>query len=205
MGVQQRREREKQQRRKDILSAARSLFWKKGYDGTTMPAIARAAELAPGTLYLYFSNKDSLYVELLLEGYELMQRQLQQAVETETEPARRGEALIEAFFQFAHECPEYFDIIFFVIQKEHSGWEETFDTQQLLRLEARLNACKQIAADALRALGGLNSEAELTRTVDAVWTMLAGVVFFFRRKKGQETFHGMTSEAKRIIIKGLIQ
>ena len=116
MGVQQRREREKQKRRKDILDAARSLFWKKGYDGTTMPAIARAAELAPGTLYLYFSNKDSLYLELLLEGYELMQRQLQQAVESETEPARRGEALIEAFFQFAREYPEYFDIIFFVIQ-----------------------------------------------------------------------------------------
>jgi AcrR family transcriptional regulator len=205
MGTKQRREREKQERRRAIVSAARSLFLKKGYDGTTMPEVARAAELAPGTLYLYFPNKDSLYVELLLEGYEILRQRLAKAVDGETEPSSQAGALIESFFAFARECPEYFDIIFFVIQREHlaADWKETFDTSQLLRLESRLNECKAIAASVLKMIYRFSDGSEaLTRTVDAVWTMLAGVVFFYRRKSG-DVFRSATAEVKALILKGL--
>ena len=43
MGTQERRARERQERREQIIVAARRLFWKQGFTRTTMPEIAAAA------------------------------------------------------------------------------------------------------------------------------------------------------------------
>ena len=47
-------------KRSAILSAAKSTFIKDGYAATKMSDIAAAAGVAPGTLYLYFENKEAL-------------------------------------------------------------------------------------------------------------------------------------------------
>ena len=48
-------------RRSEILTAAAKVFGLKGYDATHMLDIAKAAELAKGTLYLYFPSKEVIY------------------------------------------------------------------------------------------------------------------------------------------------
>jgi AcrR family transcriptional regulator len=48
-------------RRGEILDAALELFGKKGFAQTRMDDIAKSADLAKGTLYLYFSSKDEIY------------------------------------------------------------------------------------------------------------------------------------------------
>ena len=64
MGIKERREREKEQRRNDILDAAEQMFFEKGYNATKMDDVAEKAELSKGTLYLYFKNKEELYFGL---------------------------------------------------------------------------------------------------------------------------------------------
>lgn len=66
MGIQERKEREKERRRQQILVAAKRMFSEKGYNRTTMEDIANEAELSPGTLYLYFKNKEELFASLSL-------------------------------------------------------------------------------------------------------------------------------------------
>ena len=56
MVTARRKEREKEQRRNEIVDAAEKLFFEKGYEGVSMDDVARDAELAKGTLYLYFKN-----------------------------------------------------------------------------------------------------------------------------------------------------
>ena len=80
MGTQERREREASQRREVILASAKRVFWQKGYQGATMPEIAAKAELAPGTLYLYFASKGALYAEILAGGYDLLRQRLARAL-----------------------------------------------------------------------------------------------------------------------------
>lgn len=118
MGTRERRQREAQRRRGDILNAARKLFWKNGYAGTTMPQIAAAVQLAQGTLYLYFPGKDALYAELLAEGYELLRRHLEATLAKPSLPRQAAGALLDGFLGFARQFPEYFDVIFFLLQKE---------------------------------------------------------------------------------------
>ncbi|MEN6424710.1 MAG: TetR/AcrR family transcriptional regulator [Phycisphaerales bacterium] len=60
-----RKERERQQHRQEILSAALRLFAEKGFHSVSMQEIAVAAEFATGTLYNFFPSKEELFFELL--------------------------------------------------------------------------------------------------------------------------------------------
>lgn len=68
MGIQERREREKLIRRDQILDAALNVFQKYGWSESTMDQVADEAELAKGTLYLYFKDKEEIYAGLGARG-----------------------------------------------------------------------------------------------------------------------------------------
>lgn len=209
MGTRERKARERERRRGDILAAARQCFWKHGYAHATMPQIARAAELAPGTLYLYFPSKSALYAELLVEGYDKFTPRLRARIAEETEPEKQAEALIDAFFEFACDCPEYFNIIFFLLQQEgHGPRQESLGGDLLERIQAKENACKAIAAQALRGMprpqpGAARGDTNGTAAVDAMWSMLAGVVFFFRGD-GPDALAAVAEEAKKILLNAIL-
>ena len=200
MGTKQRRRREAAQRRQSILDAAKEVFWQRGYSRATMPQIAEKAELAPGTLYLYFPGKDALYVELLLEGYDLLIERLEAQTRDHDEAAEQAAALIDAFFGFARDFPEYFDIIFFLIQQESGSWEAAFQTDQIRRLRAKEDVCKRVAAEALERIHFGGSETQAA-TIDAVWGMLAGVVFYFRKERN---FDDVAAQAKALLLRAVL-
>jgi AcrR family transcriptional regulator len=54
-----------EERRRQLLMAARSLFLKKGFRGTTTEEIARKAGLTKGAIYFHFKNKEDILFELL--------------------------------------------------------------------------------------------------------------------------------------------
>jgi AcrR family transcriptional regulator len=180
MGTQERRRREADGRRREILRAAQQLFWQNGYGGTSIPGIARAAELAPGTIYLYFPSKEALYVELLIEGYEILHARLTAEAQRPVPPAAQASRLLDVFLAFAREYPEYYDIIFFLVQKERSGgWEGNFPVEAVTQVRAHEAACKAVASGIL-SRAGLKDPKRRTETVEAVWSMLSGVIFHFR-------------------------
>jgi hypothetical protein len=52
----------------EILDAARTVFAQRGFAGATIDAIALAAGVAKGTVYLYFESKRELFLASLREG-----------------------------------------------------------------------------------------------------------------------------------------
>ncbi len=70
MGVPERRQREKSERRESILVGAERVFVRKGILSATMEDIAREAELSKGALYLYFQSKDELFLTIALRALE---------------------------------------------------------------------------------------------------------------------------------------
>jgi AcrR family transcriptional regulator len=63
-----------EKRREQLLSAARKLFVRKGYRGTTTEEIARAAGVTKGALYFHFDSKEEILLELLKVNAETMGR-----------------------------------------------------------------------------------------------------------------------------------
>ncbi|MET4635408.1 TetR/AcrR family transcriptional regulator [Kaistia defluvii] len=52
-------------KREQIMRGASQVFLEKGFDAASMNDIARAAGVSKGTLYVYFANKEQLFVELI--------------------------------------------------------------------------------------------------------------------------------------------
>ena len=64
MGIAERKQREKEQRRQHILQVAETIFLEKGINSSTMDEIAAVCELSKGTLYLYFKSKEELFLDI---------------------------------------------------------------------------------------------------------------------------------------------
>ncbi len=62
------------ERRRQILDAALTLFARHGYAGTTTKAIAREAGITEGLIYHYFGGKAELLVELAKQRSALLQQ-----------------------------------------------------------------------------------------------------------------------------------
>ncbi len=106
-----RREREKQNRRDEILRAAWEIFASKDYDSATIDDIAAAAELSKGTVYLYFQNKADLFLSTLEMGIEKVSSVLQEVVSSSDDPVSGLKQIVECMLAFFEENLGFFKIM----------------------------------------------------------------------------------------------
>ena len=108
MGLKERKEREKENRRGMILEAGQKLFIEKGLASTTMDDIARECELAKGTLYLYFRSKEILFMSIVLRGLTLMYDMMAASQEGLSDPVAKLSGVGKAHQRFYDENPDLF-------------------------------------------------------------------------------------------------
>ena len=100
MGIKERKERERGRRRQQIMVAAKRVFSKKSFNKATMEDIAKEAELSPGTIYLYFKNKEELFASLSLRILQYMSIRLEHVHnEKDKAPKEKLKALKEALYE----------------------------------------------------------------------------------------------------------
>jgi AcrR family transcriptional regulator len=80
-----RKEREREIRSNEILSAAAKIFAVKGFTHTTLDEIAEASEFGKGTLYNYFQNKEELYSAIVENIFDLFVKNLREIDNTTTD------------------------------------------------------------------------------------------------------------------------
>ena len=114
MGVAERRQREKEARRQAILDAARECFFKDGFEATTVSQITDRVELSTGTLYLYFKNKEEIYVSILEEGLDILYELMRGSEKPDVSAREILEGYSEAYYKFYTDYGQYFDIMFFL-------------------------------------------------------------------------------------------
>ena len=66
-GIKPRWARRKEARPQEVLAAALDLFVERGYAATRLDDIAKHAGVSKGTLYLYFANKEDLFMAMVRE------------------------------------------------------------------------------------------------------------------------------------------
>jgi AcrR family transcriptional regulator len=106
-----RKERERLARRDEIERAARKVFAEKGFAASTLEEIAEAAELAKGTIYLYFENKESLFFSLIEEALEGQARILHEVHEEFPSARERLTEVIRRYVSYLLERRDVFKIL----------------------------------------------------------------------------------------------
>ncbi|MEX0602282.1 MAG: helix-turn-helix domain-containing protein, partial [Bacteroidota bacterium] len=113
MGIPERKEREKELRREEILKAAQAIFFEKGLQNATMEEIAEAAELSKGTLYLYYSSKEDLYLAVMIRGMEILYEMFAKSVSNAPTPLHAIKALGETYLEFFNTHRMFFRMFHF--------------------------------------------------------------------------------------------
>jgi AcrR family transcriptional regulator len=143
LGVKERRAREKEGLRQEILDAARELFVREGYEAVSMRKIAGKIEYSPTTIYLHFRDKSELFDCLSTEAFGKLLEKLQ-SIGCETpsddpvECLRRG---MLAYIEFGLENPDHYKITF--LMEERAAARREVGCQSFGCLQAAVGACIQ--------------------------------------------------------------
>ena len=183
MGIQERKEREKERRRQQIIVAAKRVFSEKGFNKATMEDIAKEAELSPGTLYLYFKNKEELYASLSLRILQFLHIRVAHVnKEQSLTPVQKLEALMEAMYDVYDFDP------LIIINMFHLQSSETLkNLSDDLLVEIKELSRKSIGAIAEIFKNGIDNGVFKDRhpmaLADIFWSLFSGVVLWEASKK----------------------
>ncbi len=111
MGSRERRAREKENRKEQILDAARKLLLKDGLAKTSVNRIAKKAELSVGSIYSYFTNKEEIFAVLQREGLEILHANIVSATKEMEDPEDNLKTCARVYLQFSEAHNDYFDVI----------------------------------------------------------------------------------------------
>lgn len=112
MGSKQRREREKETLRQEILDAARDLFVNEGYENVSMRRIAEKIEYSPTTIYLYFEDKASLLFAICDETFARLAKRLETIIKEQDDPVVALKRGCRAYVEFGLKHPNHYRVTF---------------------------------------------------------------------------------------------
>lgn len=160
------RERQAKESRKRILDAARSLFLKKGYAGTTVDAIAEEAGLSPKTVNAVFGSKIGVLTELLRPStFGQKYQQLLERLQTDVDPVQRV-ALTASITRQAYDAlaPEL-DLL-----REASSIAPEL-TELARQVEARRRSLQGRLITYLISRGVIRKELQPEEATDELWAL----------------------------------
>lgn len=185
MDAAARRQREKRQRRFQIMDAAERVFLRTGVEGATMDQIARAAKVSKGSLYVYFEDKEDLYLSIA-------QRAVDDLIELEEEVQRRMgncsgyewfEAVARCYVQYALEYRERFRVAMGWLS-EATPLDE--DSSAYTDYQIRVARAFQFGFEALelgKLDGSVRADLDSAVTLFSLWSSLVGLLLMLSNEE----------------------
>lgn len=113
MGVLERKAREKEELKQQILDAARELFVREGYENVSMRKIADKIEYSPATIYTYFQDKDEILDCLCEETFHhLHEHKLAAFRQMEGDALEALKKGMETYIRFGLDHPDHYIVTF---------------------------------------------------------------------------------------------
>lgn len=170
-----RKDSDKTELREKILATAREIVLENGFAQLSIRKLAVAVGYAPGTIYLYFKNRDEITREICVRGFSELSEVMKPAADA-TDPRERLAALLHAYADFGIKNPETYRLSFM---------EDLKFTEQMFRaapLEAEGGAGRQAFALVVKAVrelkqsGKIAVEEDENLLAEVLWTGVHGVI-----------------------------
>lgn len=137
MPTSDRKKRERELRREEILDATETLIQHQGFEAVRMDDIAAKAEVSKGTVYLYFKNKVELAMALHNRGVKALHAELSEEIVKEGSGLEILQRMHYCFLRFARQNPHFFKSVMYIESigfqaiKELKGTDTMNEIQQL--------------------------------------------------------------------------
>jgi AcrR family transcriptional regulator len=168
MTIQERRERARMERERQIIATARELAEAEGWDAVTTRRLAERIEYSQPVLYSHFKGKDAIMAAVALEGFAELSTELRTARTGAADPQAALAAVAEAYVSFAETRPVLYEAMFTNTVDLTFASEETPPALQEGFAELR---------EAVRPLSGDDDLGTLT---EVFWSALHGLMTLTR-------------------------
>ena len=159
----------REQTRDALLTAALSAFSNEGYDAVRVEAVAAAAEVSVGSVYVHFESKQGLYIAAVERAFTMLEDAMAEAYAEGRSPAAQVDAAGRVYHRLANEHPEVFRLV--VLPPTHLP-----DTERIRatteHLEQRQHALVSRLADALES-GAADGSLEVDDPEATAWFLTA--------------------------------
>jgi len=164
--------------RKQIIDAAKKIFFMQGYSGATIDSIAQEAGVSPETVYAVFGNKRTILSNLINvsvggdnQPIPLLKRSGPQAVLHENDPIR----VIDLF---AQDISAILERVAPVMEITRYAAKTEPDIANLLKnmLDQRMENLRVIPRH-LSALGALREGLDVAQATEIIWVITSPEVF----------------------------
>ncbi|MEV0968912.1 TetR/AcrR family transcriptional regulator [Microtetraspora glauca] len=112
MSIQARRQRERAERERLIITAARELAEAEGWEAVTTRRLAERVEYSQPVLYSHFKGMDAIMAAVAVEGFADLAAELRAARAAATDPRKALADVSAAYAAFAERRPALYDAMF---------------------------------------------------------------------------------------------
>jgi TetR/AcrR family fatty acid metabolism transcriptional regulator len=172
-----RKEREREARREAILDAAARVFSRKSYHEATLEEIATEAELAKGTLYNYYPDKQNIFASLMGRGHEQYQQQLNRIIDE----SKTLQEFIRWQIETSLEILADNKYMFRMIMTAGAHLSEEFHMRMMGEMKEQVERAASKLADALTAFEESRGLSEDERLAGA--NMILGLIRFLHLRR----------------------
>lgn len=134
-------------KRERILTEARTLFFERGYQGTTLDAVAERLHVTKPVIYAHWTNKAELLAEICERGTKYSLEAVERAAKATGSPKQRLAAMVEEMCRVIIEHQA--NVTVFFREEKHvpaesisriDAWRSTFDDKLSSLLQAGVEA-----------------------------------------------------------------
>ena len=148
-----------EQRRQEIIEAARRCFLLNGFHQTTTDEICREAAITPGGLYHYFGSKEEIISAVIEDAAHTTVQDLRSTAEASGDVRTAVQALASLFFQWIRD-PQLDN----VTRLDMEIWAETLRNEKLAEITRGSRALRRQWLESL--IRGAIEEGVYTKEVD---------------------------------------
>ena len=174
MANEARRERERNVREGEMISAAEKVFGRKGFRDASMDEIATEAQFTKRTLYQYFENKEELFFAAALKSF----RRLYFYLVGEPESAQSGLQKLrlggQGYYRFSQECPGAMRLIGEIGQVKKSVGEGSQRLKELMQFDNELFRWVARVIEEGKADGSIRNDLDSVKATFSIIFMMTG-------------------------------
>ena len=183
-----------------ILAAAQKIFAKNGFHNSKVAQIAKEANVADGTIYLYFHNKDDILISLFEDRMRMLIGVLRKELETIDNLADKIRAVIRLHFRLLREDPDLIEIITIELRQSTMFMKEYQNKQ--------FHSYLQVLGDLLKEgkdLGLIRQDISPGLMKRALFGMMdeISVLFVLSNKHNKYSIEGVVNELSEFFLRGI--
>jgi TetR/AcrR family transcriptional regulator, fatty acid metabolism regulator protein len=184
-----------------ILKAASKVFAQKGFHNTRVSEIAREAEVADGTIYLYFKNKDDILIHLFEETMEGILQGMREELRTLTDPVEKLRAFVRRHLRLVEENPDLADVIQVELRQSNKFMKD-YDNR---KFQEYLDLVAEIVREGQQK-GAIRADVNPSIAKRVVYGALdeLSTIWVLSRKRDRSA-EQVAKQVSDIIISGLVQ